>query len=119
MPIYEYQCEDCGERTEVLQRLSDPPLAACPECEGAVRKLISAPAFQFKGSGWYVTDYARGGDQPEGDKGRPAEGGKEAKGDGAAGTAAGEGEAKPKTDAGSSDSKVGGSKGSKVAAKAS
>lgn len=61
MPIYEYQCRSCGERREVLQRISDPPLEICDECGGEVRKLISAPAFQFKGSGWYVTDYARKG----------------------------------------------------------
>jgi len=58
MPIYEYECLACGKRSEVLQRASDPPLGECPECGGQVRKLISAPAFQFKGSGWYVTDYA-------------------------------------------------------------
>lgn len=58
MPIYEYQCQTCGKRTEVLQRMDEAPLAACPECGGEVKKLLSAPAFQFKGSGWYVTDYA-------------------------------------------------------------
>jgi putative FmdB family regulatory protein len=58
MPLYEYQCQTCGKRTEVLQRFSDPPLAACPNCGGEVKKLISSPAFQFKGTGWYVTDYA-------------------------------------------------------------
>ena len=61
MPLYEYLCESCGRRSEVLQRLDDPPLAACPHCGGPVRKLLSAPAFQFKGSGWYVTDYAKKG----------------------------------------------------------
>ncbi|HET9228945.1 MAG TPA: FmdB family zinc ribbon protein, partial [Thermoanaerobaculia bacterium] len=58
MPIYEYQCTQCGKRTELLQRMDDAPLATCPECGGEVRKLFSAPAVQFKGSGWYVTDYA-------------------------------------------------------------
>lgn len=58
MPIYEYECLKCGRRTELLQRHGEPPLAACPECGGGVRKLISSPAFQFKGSGWYATDYA-------------------------------------------------------------
>ncbi|HEV8581223.1 MAG TPA: FmdB family zinc ribbon protein [Thermoanaerobaculia bacterium] len=58
MPIYEYQCLRCGKRTEILQRLDEAPLAACPECGGEVKKLISSPAFQFKGSGWYATDYA-------------------------------------------------------------
>ena len=58
MPIYEYECQSCGKRTEVLQRMDEAPLAACPQCGGEVKKLISAPAVQFKGSGWYVTDYA-------------------------------------------------------------
>jgi len=58
MPLYEYQCLTCGKRTEVLRRFEDPPLAACPACGGEVKKLISSPAFQFKGTGWYVTDYA-------------------------------------------------------------
>ena len=61
MPIYEYECQACGERLETIQRFADPPLTECPECKGRLRRLISAPAFQFKGSGWYVTDYARGG----------------------------------------------------------
>jgi putative FmdB family regulatory protein len=65
MPLYEYECTSCGERTEVIQRLSDPPLEECPECGQPVRKLISAPAFQFKGSGWYVTDYASKGSSKE------------------------------------------------------
>jgi putative FmdB family regulatory protein len=59
MPLYEYRCTKCGERTEVLQHLSDAPLAECPRCGGALEKVISAPALQFKGSGWYVTDYAK------------------------------------------------------------
>lgn len=58
MPIYEYQCLQCEKRTELLQRMDEAPLASCPQCGGEVRKLISAPAVQFKGSGWYVTDYA-------------------------------------------------------------
>lgn len=58
MPLYEYQCLTCGKKTELLQAMSDPPLATCPECGSEVKKLISSPAFQFKGTGWYVTDYA-------------------------------------------------------------
>lgn len=58
MPLYEYQCLNCGKKTEVIQRFEDAPLAACPGCGGEVKKLISSPAFQFKGTGWYVTDYA-------------------------------------------------------------
>jgi putative FmdB family regulatory protein len=59
LPLYEYQCKACDRRLEVLQRLAEPPLTTCPECGGELRKLVSAPAFQFKGEGWYVTDYAR------------------------------------------------------------
>ncbi len=59
MPLYEYLCETCSRVTETLQRLGEAPLTVCPQCGGPVRKLISAPAFQFKGEGWYVTDYAR------------------------------------------------------------
>jgi putative FmdB family regulatory protein len=59
MPLYEYECENCGHRFEVIQKFSDPPLTECPKCQGAVRKLPSSPAIQFKGSGFYITDYAR------------------------------------------------------------
>jgi putative FmdB family regulatory protein len=59
MPIYEYECRKCGERTEVLQKAKDKPLEKCPKCGGAVVKLISSPAIQFKGNGWYITDYAK------------------------------------------------------------
>jgi putative FmdB family regulatory protein len=58
LPLYEYQCDDCG-RFEVIQKFSDAPLSACPKCGNGVQKLLSAPAIQFKGTGWYVTDYAR------------------------------------------------------------
>lgn len=61
MPIYEYKCQGCEARLESIQSMSDPPLTTCPECGGELKKLLSAPAFQFKGSGWYVTDYARKG----------------------------------------------------------
>ena len=59
MPLYEYECVDNGHRFEVIQKFSDPPIEVCPKCGSPVRKVISSPAFQFKGSGWYVTDYAR------------------------------------------------------------
>jgi putative FmdB family regulatory protein len=62
MPLYEYECEACGARFEQIQRFSDPPIEVCPNCgERMVHKLLSSPAIQFKGSGWYVTDYARKG----------------------------------------------------------
>ena len=58
MPLYEYQCTKCGERAEILQRVSDPPYSHCPKCGGDMKKLHSSPAIQFKGSGFYKTDYA-------------------------------------------------------------
>jgi putative FmdB family regulatory protein len=87
MPLYEYECLTCSKRTETLQRLGEAPLAACPQCGGEVKKLLSAPAFQFKGSGWYVTDYAGkkggteskaegktgGGEEKSGGASKPAE----------------------------------------------
>ena len=59
MPLYEYECDEHGHRFEVIQKFSDPPIEVCPTCGGHVHKVISSPAFQFKGSGWYITDYAR------------------------------------------------------------
>ncbi|MBN1195975.1 MAG: zinc ribbon domain-containing protein [Candidatus Aminicenantes bacterium] len=59
MPIYEYRCAKCGHTFEVLQRMNEEPLQHCIHCGGKVEKLISATSFQFKGSGWYVTDYSR------------------------------------------------------------
>lgn len=64
MPLYEYQCKKCGHRFEKIQKFSDKPIKKCPECGGAVEQLLSAPAVQFKGSGWYVTDYAKKGAAP-------------------------------------------------------
>jgi putative FmdB family regulatory protein len=61
MPIYEYECEKCGKTFEVIQKMSDKPLKKHEGCGGPLRKLISAAGFQFKGTGWYVTDYARKG----------------------------------------------------------
>jgi putative FmdB family regulatory protein len=59
MPLYEYQCDACGHRFEAIQKFSDPPLERCEKCGGHLQKLVAAPAFQFKGSGWYITDYAK------------------------------------------------------------
>jgi putative FmdB family regulatory protein len=61
MPLYEYECTACGHHFEVIRKFSDPPEEKCPKCGSPVRKLQSAPAFQFKGSGWYVTDYGKSG----------------------------------------------------------
>lgn len=61
MPLYEYKCEACAHRFERIQKFSDPPVETCPQCGGQVRKLLSAPAIQFKGSGFYITDYGKSG----------------------------------------------------------
>lgn len=68
MPLYEYECFLCGHRFERIQRVSDETVSDCPECGGSVRRLLSAPALQFKGSGWYVTDYGKGTGGAAGEK---------------------------------------------------
>ena len=78
MPLYEYRCEQCGKVFEVIQKFSDAPLETHQDCGGKVERLISAPALQFKGSGWYVTDYAKG-NSPAKTEAKPAEGKSEAK----------------------------------------
>jgi putative FmdB family regulatory protein len=78
LPLYEYKCEGCGETFEVIQKFSDEPLTVHEKCGGHVHKLMSAPAFQFKGTGWYVTDYAKGNvsgpPKPESGKGEAGKG---------------------------------------------
>ena len=59
MPLYEYECKKCDHRFERIQKFSDPHVKKCPDCGGVLEQVISAPAVQFKGSGWYVTDYAK------------------------------------------------------------
>jgi putative FmdB family regulatory protein len=59
VPLYEYECSSCRQRFERIQKFSDPPIESCPSCSGQVSRLISSSAIRFKGSGWYVTDYAR------------------------------------------------------------
>ncbi len=80
MPLYEYQCIKCGARVEKIQKFSDAPLSVCEKCGGKLKRLVSSPAIQFKGSGWYVTDYARGSssagksaDSSNGDAKKPPE----------------------------------------------
>jgi putative FmdB family regulatory protein len=72
MPLYEYECETCGHRFEKIQKFSDPLEDKCPTCGGHVHKLISSPAIQFKGSGFYITDYPKGdkGSAPKSDGGK-------------------------------------------------
>jgi putative FmdB family regulatory protein len=64
MPLYEYKCKKCGHQFEKIQKFSDKMVKKCPECGGVVEQMISAPAVQFKGSGWYVTDYAKKSSSP-------------------------------------------------------
>jgi len=72
MPLYEYQCASCGERTEVIQKINDPAPEQCAKCGGAMKKLISSPAIQFKGSGFYKTDYASSSSTPSSSSGSSA-----------------------------------------------
>jgi putative FmdB family regulatory protein len=74
LPLYEYECARCG-RFEIIQKFSDPPLLTCPTCGGEVQKVLSAPAIQFKGTGWYITDYARKSTGKETGKGGEGKGG--------------------------------------------
>src|SRR3954462_9058027 len=90
MPLYEYECKKCGHRFEKIQKFSDRMVKKCPECGGQVEQMISAPAVQFKGSGWYVTDYAKKSTSP-GSSGSDS-GSKDNKDD------------RPKADSGSKDS---------------
>jgi putative FmdB family regulatory protein len=99
MPIYEYECKKCG-RFEAMQKMSDAPLGRCPTCRGKVAKLISSTSFQLKGSGWYITDYARKGDPAGKGEKKP-----EAKGDGASGS---EKKIEGKGEAGAGDGAKGG-----------
>jgi len=84
MPFYEYECTKCHFHTEVLQKISDPPVSKCEKCKGKMKKLISQSTFHLKGSGWYVTDYASksggyDGKTGSGDSGTGTESAKETK----------------------------------------
>ena len=95
MPLYEYECEACQRRFERIQKFSDPQIEVCPNCgKGPVRKLLSSPAIQFKGSGFYITDYAKKSTSEAGGKSGSA-------GDSSSSTS----EAKPAAESKSSDSK--------------
>jgi putative FmdB family regulatory protein len=77
MPLYEYECDACGHRFEVIQKFSDAPIDKCPACGSTVHKMQSAPAFHLKGTGWYATDYAKSGstaDSKGGKDGKKSEG---------------------------------------------
>jgi len=72
VPIYEYECTKCGHRFEVIQKVSDTPIKKCEKCKAKAERLISSPAIQFKGTGWYVTDYARKGKGSGSDESKPS-----------------------------------------------
>ena len=88
MPIYEYECEKCGSHIEVLQKIGDRALTRCSECRGKVHKVVSRSSFQLKGSGWYVTDYARKGSGSTEAKSASKESKSESKSEAKAGAAA-------------------------------
>lgn len=73
VPIYEYECSKCGHRVEVIQKVNDAPVKKCEKCKGKVERLISSPAIQFKGTGWYVTDYGKKSSGPESSKSSKSE----------------------------------------------
>ena len=102
MPLYEYECDACGQRFEVIRKFSDPPLEVCTLCgKGPVIRQVSSPAFQFKGTGWYITDYAKKG---EGSKGEGSKGeGAKADGNRSDADKAGAKSESTKSDSGSSD----------------
>ena len=99
MPVYEYHCTKCQKTFEVMRKFSDPPLTEHEDCGGALERLLSAPAFQLKGTGWYVTDYAKSGAKPA-----PSSQSDSGKGEGA--------ESKSSSDSKTSDSKGDDSKAS-------
>lgn len=114
MPIYAYRCSACGAEKDVLQKFSDAPLTACPACAAeSFHRVLTAPAFQLKGSGWYVTDF-RDGNKPKGASGK----GDAAGGEGSAPAKAAEAGASKAGDAKSGDTKSGDAAGGGSASKA-
>jgi putative FmdB family regulatory protein len=109
MPLYEYRCDACGHHFEKIQKFSDPPIDVCPNCGARqVQKLLSSPAIQFKGSGWYITDYARKGtDGKEGKEAAAKTDGKDAKPAGTESKAAGTESKSTASDSSSSSSSSG------------
>lgn len=78
MPIYEYECQACGKKHEIIQKHSDKPVAECPVCKGSMRKLVSNSSFVLKGTGWYKTDYASGSSGAPGETKKSAASGENA-----------------------------------------
>jgi putative FmdB family regulatory protein len=113
LPLYEYECQSCHTRFEKIEKLSGPHMKKCTRCKGRVERVVSRTAIQFKGSGWYVTDYARPSSPPAGDSSAKESGAKDSTGTAtpesapATGT---DGKAKPKPAAASKGKKAGGEK---------
>ena len=105
MPLYEYQCQKCHSLTERIQKFSDSPLTTCPHCGGELEQLLSAPAIQFKGSGWYVSDYAKkpSGAAPSKDNGAGSPSASESKTETSKGAPSSEGSAGKDTSTSSKD----------------
>ena len=117
MPLYEYQCDSCNHRFEKIQKsYTDPPIETCPKCgKGPVRKLISSPAIQFKGTGWYITDYAKKSSTDAGQTGGSATGSSEKSA--SADKTESKSESKTESKSGASSSASSGSSSSDTAAK--
>ena len=100
MPIYGYRCSQCGHELEVLQSMSDEPLRVCPECSGALRKLLYPVGVQFKGSGFYTTDYRNGGSKSKGESGSSESSSSSSSSSGSSGSNGGDGGSsdKPKSE---------------------
>ncbi|MHB2021334.1 MAG: FmdB family zinc ribbon protein [Candidatus Xenobia bacterium] len=103
MPIYQYRCQACSTLHEALQKVSDPPVTVCPECGGEMKKIIAPAGIIFKGSGWHVTDYSRGGGKEESKSdSKPVDSGSAEKKDGGSDTST----SKPASDGTTSSQKV-------------
>ncbi len=107
MPLYEYQCEACGQRFEVIQKFSDPPVETCTKSgKGPVARLLSSPAIQFKGTGWYITDYSqKGKSSGESTGGKETSAKTETKSDGSSTSSAGKSDTPASTPASTSGDK--------------
>ena len=106
MPLYEYECESCKNRFEKIVKYSDPPLDTCPKCgKGPVRKLFSSPAIKFKGSGWYITDYAKKSSTDAGQSGGGSSNSSEKSDKGESSSKSDKSESSSKSDKGESASK--------------
>ncbi len=106
MPLYEFECDMCAHRFELIQKFSDPNPSACPKCGGTVQKLLSSPAIQFKGSGFYLTDYGRSGSKADG---ATVKAGKNESGSSSSGDSkSGDSGSSTKSDTGSSSTSSGG-----------